>query len=64
MKEKSSKTAEGISTSKGTAFVQLTNMKITLEKAKHEADAGYVLVGGQSLCVWEIGTAVLLFDKW
>lgn len=48
----------------GHSFCENDKYEITSEKAKHEADAGYVLVGGQRLCAWEIGTPALLFDKW
>lgn len=48
----------------GRCFCQTDKCEITREKAKCEADAGYVLVGGQRLRVGESGTAALLFDKW
>ena len=48
----------------GHSFCKTDKYEITWEKAKHEADVGYVLVGGQRLCVWESGMALLLFDKW
>lgn len=48
----------------GHSFCEIDKYEITLEKAKHGAEAGYVLVGGQRLRAWEIGTPALLFDKW
>lgn len=59
------KTAERIPTSRqGRSFCETDECEISREKAKREADVGYVLVGGQRLCVWESRTAALLFDKW
>lgn len=48
----------------GHSFCETDKYKITLEKAKREADVGNVLVEGQRLRVWETGMPVLLFDKW